>query len=328
MNTRNLRRGILLSLAAAGIAATGAANAATKIQAGTVFLSSTTWPHFVAAEKGYLKQGGIDVDIIATRSSSKAVQQLAAGSLNFASSGMPDYLRGIEKGAPIKIVMTQVATPPYMIYAKSSIKKITDLRGKKVIIGGPRDVTRFYTESLFKPAGLKPGEYDYLFAGSTSNRFAALAAGGVDAAIMLPPFSLRAAAEGFTNLGNIQTVLSDFPFTVYAINTDFGKKNRQAIVNYLAALLKSVRWLYNPKNKSEAADILAKWSRFKRPDALATYDIFFKEINAYRKDGKVTESAYKQMMNVLVGWGDMKSVAPIGKYYDDSYLKAALKLVK
>ena len=143
---------------------------------------------------------------------------------------------------------------------------------------------------------------------------------------MLPPFSLRAAAMGYTNLGNIQSVLADFPFTVYAVNTNFAKKNRKAVVGFLGALLKATKWLYDDKNKSEAADILVKWSRFKRPDALATYDIFFKEINAYRLDGVVTETAYRKMMQVLVNWGDMKSIPPISKFYDDSYLKAAKKM--
>src|SRR3546814_9462554 len=53
--------------------------------------------------------------------------------------------------------------------------------------------------------GLESGSYDYLYAGSTGNRFAALVAGGVDATILLPPLSFRAQAQGFTNLGNIRS---------------------------------------------------------------------------------------------------------------------------
>ena len=314
-----------LAVAIGGFSGVSDVRAQTKIIAGTVFMSATVWPHFIAAEKGYFKKAGLDAEIIATRSSAKGIQQLAAGSLDLASSGMPDHLRAIDKGAPLKIIMNQIGTPPYMVYAKSSIKKITDLKGKTVIVGGVKDVTRVYVEALFERAGLFRKDYDYIYAGSTKNRFAALVAGGVEAAIMLPPFSLRAAAMGFTNLGNIQSVLADFPFTVYAVNTNYLKKHRKPVIDYIAALLKATQWLYDTKNRSEAADYLVKWTRFKRPDALATYDIFFKEINAFRKDGRVTENAYQKMMKVLVEWGDMKSIPPISKYYDDSYLKAAKK---
>ncbi len=325
MKTASLRKTIVLSIAAAAIAFCGTAVAQNKILAGTVFMSATVWPHFIAADKGYFKAAGIDVEILATRSSAKGMQQIAAGSLDIVSSGIPDHLRAIDKGAPVKIIMNQIGTPPYMVYASSDIKKITDLKGKTVIVGGVKDITRVYVEALFERAGLFRKDYDYIYAGSTSNRFAALVAGGVQAAIMLPPFSLRAADMGFTNLGNIQSVLSDFPFTVYAVNTNYLKKNRETVIKFMAAILKGTAWLYDTKNKSEAADILVKWSRFKRPDALATYDIFFKEINAYRLDGVVTKKAYTKIMEVLVGWGDMKSIPPMSKFYDDSLLKEARK---
>lgn len=324
--------GFTLSMALVAVTVTGLmgvrdAKAQTKIMAGTVFMSATVWPHFVAAEKGYFKAHGLEIELFATRSSAKAVQQLTAGSLSISSSGLPDYLRAIDKGAPLKVVMNQIGTPPYNIFAKPSIKSIADLKGKKVIIGGIKDVTRVYTEALFAPAGLKPGDYDYIYAGSTSNRFAALMSGGVDAAIMLPPFSLRAAEQGYTDLGNIQSVLSDFPFTIYAVNTNWAKDNRETLVNFLSALLKGVKWLYNPANKEEAVAILAKWTKFKPKDGRKTYDIFMKEINAFPKNGAVTQHAYDQMINVLMDWGDIKRPKPpISKFYDDSYLKAALKM--
>ena len=120
---------------AVSICGIGTATAATKIIAGTVFLSSTVWAEFVADAKGYFKERDLDVEIIATRSSSKAVQQLTAGSIHVGSSGIPDYLRAIDQGAPIKIFKNQIGTPPYTIFAKAGIKSIADLKGKRVPTG-------------------------------------------------------------------------------------------------------------------------------------------------------------------------------------------------
>lgn len=302
--------------------------AATKIVAGTVFLSSTVWAEFVADAKGFFKERGLEVQIIPTRSSSKAVQQLAAGSLHIASSGIPDYLRAIDQGAPIKIFKTQLGTPPYTIFARPEITSIKQLKGKKVMIGGPKDVTRYYVETLFKKHGLQPGTYDYLYAGSTGNRFAALSSGGVDATIILPPLSFRAKSEGLTNLGNIQTVLADFPFTVNAYNTDWASKNRPALVAYSAALAKATEWLYDTRNREEAADILVKDTKFRKEDALLNYDAFIKEMKAISRDGVVSEDAYRKMMDVLVGWGDINPpIPPIAKFYDPSVIADAQKML-
>jgi ABC-type nitrate/sulfonate/bicarbonate transport system substrate-binding protein len=305
------------------------AQAETKIVHGTVFLSSTDWAAFVADSKGFFKEQGLEVDTIPTRSSAKAIQELAAGSLQVASSGMPDHLRGVEQGAPIKMFVNQIGTPPYAVFSASSIKTVKDLKGKKVIIGGPKDVTRYYVETLFKKEGLEPGTYDYLYAGATSNRFAALQSGGVDAAILLPPFSFKAQQLGFPNLGNVQKVLANFPFTVYSYNTDWAKTHRKEVVSYTAALLKAKEWLYDVKNRNEAAEILSKAAKFSMEDSLANYDYFIKDVQAISRDGSISEESYKKMMDVLIGWGDMKApMPPFSHFYDASILADANKMLK
>ena len=305
------------------------AQAQTKIVHGTVFLSSTDWADFVADAKGFFKKEGLEVETIATRSSAKAIQQLAGGSVQIASSGMPDHLRGTEQGAPTKMFLNQIGTPPYTVYGKTSIKSVKDLKGKTVIIGGPKDITRYYVEALFKKEGLEPGSYDYIYAGATSNRFAALESGGVDAAILLPPFSFKAKQMGFTYLGNVQTVLSDFPFTVYSYNTDWAKTHRKELVGYTAALMKGKEWLYDVKNRNEAADILSKAAKFSMEDSLANYDFFIKDLKAIARDGAVSEASYKQTMEVLIGWGDMKAPMPaFSHFYDVNILADANKLLK
>ena len=302
--------------------------AQTKIEHGTVFFSSTDWALFVADAKGFFKQDGLEVETIATHASSSAVQELAAGSVQIASSGMPDHLRGIAEGAPMTMFMSQIGTPPYTVYGQRSIKSVRDLKGKKIIIGGPRDVTRYYIAPLFKKEGLAPGSYDYIYAGATSARFAALVSGGADAAILLPPFSFKAKQMGFTDLGNVQTVLSDFPFTVYSYNTTWAKTHRKTLVDFAVAMLKGKAWLYDVAHRQEAAEILSKYTKASVPDSLENYDFFIKDLKAVSHDGVISEASYDKMMDVLVGWGEIKRPIPaFSKFYDNSVLTDAKKLL-
>lgn len=320
---------ILPVLAVAVVVASAPARAQSKIEHATVFYSSTDWGDFVADAKGFFKQEGLNVETIPARSSSKAVQELAAGSAQIASSGMPDHLRGIAEGAPMKMFMSQIGTPPYTVYGKPSIKSVKELKGKKVMIGGPRDVTRYYIETLFKKEGLTPGSYDYIYAGATSDRFAALVAGGADAAILLPPFSFKAKQLGYTDLGNVQTVLSDFPFTVYSYNTDWAKTHRKELVDFAVAMLRGKAWLYDPAHRQEAAEILSKYTKGSMPDSLENYDFYVRDLKAISRDGLVSEASYDKMMNVLVGWGEIKPPIPaFSSYYDASVLTDANKLLK
>ncbi len=95
-------------------------------------------------------------------------------------------------GAPIAVVRIEVQAPPYDLVAKPSIKSLGDLKGKLISLGGPKDITRIYVERMLAPNGVKRGEFDMVYAGATSARAAALVAGAVDAAILLPAFNFQA----------------------------------------------------------------------------------------------------------------------------------------
>ena len=130
---------------------------------------------------------------IYVQSSANLVQQLAAGSLDIAmSTGLVDPIRAIEQGAPLAIVRFEVQAPPYALLAEATIKSLKELKGKMISLGGPKDITKIIVERMLAPHGVKPGEFDMVFAGATSARASALQAGAVDAAILLPPFNFHA----------------------------------------------------------------------------------------------------------------------------------------
>ena len=94
-------------------------------------------------------------------------------------------------------------------------------------------------------------------------------------------------------------------------------------------MLKAKEWLYDLNNRNEAAEILNKAAKFSMADLLANYDYFIKDVKAIARDGSVSEELYKKMMEVLIGWGDMKApIPPFSRFYDASILADARKLLK
>ena len=299
-------------------------HAQTRIVQGFVSHGALQWPEYIATELGWFKENGVQLEMIVVGGG--AAQQLAAGALNIGYSGFPDFIRATNQGAPVKIVINGIAQPPYAVFAKPQIKNISDLKGKIVSIGGSKDVTLLYVEALIGSAGLKAKDIDFIYAKATQDRFAALISGGADAAILYPPATFRAAAQGFTNLGDIEPHLKDFPFTVWAANTDWAQKNRPALLAYVKAYGRAVRWLYDPKNKDQAVDILVKYSKQSKKDSADTYDYFITKLKAFSADGLISEAAYKKMMDGLISLGDMKApLPPSSKFIDASFVKEAWK---
>jgi NitT/TauT family transport system substrate-binding protein len=302
----------------------GKAHAQTKIVEGFVSHGALQWPEYIASEFGWFKENGIDLEMLVVGAG--AAQQVAAGALNLGYSGFPDFIRAINQGAPVKIVINAITAPPYGVYSKPAIKKIADLKGKTVSIGGTKDVTLIYMEAFIGSEGLKASDVDFVYAKATQDRLAALLSGGVDAAILYPPATFRAGAAGYTYLGDIEPYLKDFPFTVWAANTDWAAKNRDALLSYIRAYSRAVQWLYDAKNKDQAVDILVKYSKQDRKDSADTYDYFVGKLRAFSGNGRISSESYKRMTDALAQWGDLSQpVPPASKFFDLSFVDAAWK---
>ncbi|MDO9442859.1 MAG: ABC transporter substrate-binding protein [Beijerinckiaceae bacterium] len=312
-----LRVGLISGLTMAPMSA---AVAQQKIVQGFVSHGALQWPEYIAQTFGWFKQNGVEVEMLTVGPG--AAQQLAAGALNLGYSGFPDFIRAANQGAPIKIVINGIGQPPYAFYAKPTVKQIADLKGKVVSIGGARDITLLYTEGFLASAGLKAKDLDFVYAKATPDRFAALASGGVDAAMLYPPFTFRAAAQGYTFLGDIEPHMKDFPFTVWAVNTRWAEKNRTALNGYVKAYARAIRWLYDPANKEKAVDILIAFAKGDRKDAADTYDYFVTKLKAFSRDGLVSQAVYKKMSDGLVSLGDLSEPVPaIDKFFDTSFVR-------
>ena len=85
---------------------------------------------------------------------------------------VPAGTEDVPVGAPLALIRLEVQAPPYSLLGKPGIKSISELKGKMISVGGAKDITRIFVEQMLAPHGVKPGEYDYVYAGATAQRYA------------------------------------------------------------------------------------------------------------------------------------------------------------
>jgi len=98
------------------------------------FINPDHGPIIIAEEKGYFKEEGLEVEVIAPADPSDPPKLVAAGKADLAVSYQPQLHLQIHEGLPLKRVGTLVATPLncLLVLADGPIKSIADLKGKKV----------------------------------------------------------------------------------------------------------------------------------------------------------------------------------------------------
>ena len=232
------------------------------------------------------------------------VQQLTAGSLDISiSTGLVDALRAIGMGAPIAIARLEVQAPPYDLVAKPAVKSLADLRGKLISLGGPKDITRIYVERMLAPQGVKRGDFDMVFAGATSARTAALLAGAVDAAILLPAFNFQAIDKGFHSLGLTVDYVRELPFTGVVVNVAWAKNHKPTLQKILLAENRSIAWFEDDKNRAEAVQILKSASGLTQSDTEKAYD-FFRNGDFFERSGKISKAKLTALAQAMESLGD------------------------
>ncbi len=302
----SLLRAAQLALLGFALLLSPAARAADTVTVGTVgSASANLWPVFIGIKKGFFEAENLKLDIVYVQSSANLVQQLAAGSLDITmSTGLVDPIRAIAQRAPLAIVRFEVQAPPYAISAKSSIKSLKELKGKTISLGGPKDITKIYVERMLAPHGVKPGEFDMVFAGATSARASALQAGAVDAAILLPPFNFHATAAGFNELGLTIDYAPELPFSGTVVNRNWAAKNQAIMQRILTAHGNSVAWFYDEKNRTEAVKMMAEVSRIKTEDVEKAYD-FFAKGTFFERTGTISQTKMNALVTALQQLGDL-----------------------
>jgi NitT/TauT family transport system substrate-binding protein len=311
---RSVRIPRLFALALTCVLPVSAAGAADRVIVGTVgSASANLWPVFIGINKGLFAASGVAIDLVYVQSSAAMIQQLTAGSLDVSmSSGLVDPIRAIDKGSPIAIVRFESQSPPYALVAKPAIKTLRDLKGKVISVGGAKDITRIYVERMLAPSGVKPGEFDMVYAGATSARAAALASGAVDAAILLPPFNFQAEAQGFIELGLTVDFAPELPFSGTVVSRPWANGHRAVLARLLDAHAKAVAWFEDDRNRAEAVKMMVTASGLKPDEVEKAYD-FYRRGKFFEPSGKVSLAKLKALIAALQVLGDLPAGMEINR---------------
>ena len=98
------------------------------------FVNPDHAPLYVALEKGFFKDRGLEVELIAPSNPSDPAKLVAAGKADIAVSYQHQHQMQVDQGLPLVRIATLIATPlnSLVVLADGPIKNIADLKGKTI----------------------------------------------------------------------------------------------------------------------------------------------------------------------------------------------------
>jgi NitT/TauT family transport system substrate-binding protein len=313
---------------AARIPAVRALPALGSVSYGEVGKTAFDWPIYIADAMGYYTNAGIELDLVVIGGASKSAQELAGGSLDLALTTTLELVEAVNGGAPIVGVFTRDVGSPYVVVGAKGITSIGQLRGKTLVVGGPNDNTRVYMDTVLQHGGLKPEDYSYIFAGNSPERFAALLSGSVEAAILAPPFSFQAEANGYPILDEVGKYYVGFPQNIIVANAAWAKSHSDQLVAFLKAHLRGVRYFYTPGNRDRCIQILVDAAHTTPDFASKSYDLFTRT-KMFSTTGVNGVQEWGMVFDVLLRTNQIKRPIPaLATYVDPHYVTAAAAALK
>jgi NitT/TauT family transport system substrate-binding protein len=284
-------------------------------------------PLYIAIEKGYYRDAGVDVQLDMSGLSSDMTVQLATRRLHVFGGGITAGLfNSLAKGLPIGILMSR-ATSPYSHYLmirpqlRDTLKQPSDLKGRTVAVASRGAILTYELIKVLEAGGLTLADVNlkYIPFGQMAT---ALTTGAVDAALMISPLQDAVEAKGIgAKWINADSRIRAQPVlvSVWWMNADWARDSEDVARRFVRGTLRGVRDYCNAyhhgPNRAEVTRILAKYSDVK--DSALIERI---EWGATDPHGRVFEASLADIQDTFFKEKLVDVKVPIGRIAPTSWL--------
>ena len=230
-------------------------------------VSALNSPYWIMKEAGFLKQEGLDVDLIYIPSSATVAQAMLAGEVAISAANSQVVADSGLQGGNLVSIGAIVNVVAFYVMAVPEIKRIEDLKGKPVGVTRFGASTDFGMRMLLSKYGIVAGrDVPVLQIGGMPEIAGALSKRSIYAAPMSYPMAYVAEQAGVKMLANLAK--EDIPFMHVGLTTTrtFLREHRSRAKALLRAYGRAVHFMHTKKEETKA--IFGRYTKVTDPGML------------------------------------------------------------
>jgi ABC-type nitrate/sulfonate/bicarbonate transport system substrate-binding protein len=209
----------------------------------------------VAEAKGFFRNENLENETIVIPGTT-AIAALVSGEVDYSGAG-GSGMRAALRGAPIKAIMFQTEKVTWYLLTAPEVKKISDLKGKRIAVGTIGDTQDTLLTMLVERNGLSARDITRVAMPSrnTATTFLSLKTGAVQAAVVNGDEALLGEKEGLNTLAFIGD-LFPYPFQGFLTTDKKIAEKPGEVKRWLRAMMRALMFIR--EKPEEAADIARK----------------------------------------------------------------------
>lgn len=227
---------------------------------------SSSVPYWVAKDAGIFKKHGLDLDLIFINGSTRGIQSLIAGDLDFTGAVGTSAINGRLAGGDIYIIDSMVNTLPYYVVGKPDIKSPEDLKGRSAATHIPGTSADFALRLALRRFAIDYKDIKAVTVGGTSARIAAVMSGQLDFTIVTEPGKIRGEKAGLKTILDMAKLNIPFQFTCTVTTGRMIREHPDKVLRMAKAMAEAV--YYYKTHKEEVIRIMEKYTRGQKRSVL------------------------------------------------------------
>lgn len=225
----------------------------TAIKVGIVTPAFFYVPYWAAADKGWYREAGLDVEVIDLGGIDAVTAELKAGRIHVGVGSPEHVIHDVEAGGELRMVGGNVNRLTHSLIARPGIERLEDLRGRQLGVSALSGGTSSLFVDILERVGLRyPGDYTMVEAGPVIPRHAQLMSGEIDAGMQTDPHNYLAEDAGLSNLGPVSQWIPYFQFTSVNVRQDWAAAHGEALTSFLAASIRGSQWMFSSEEGAAA----------------------------------------------------------------------------
>jgi len=248
---------------------------------------------FIAQEKGFFRDEGLDAQLNQVRADA-AIAAVLTGEL-FEYDSVGTSVRAFQKNAPIKILAVNLQSPLFWLVTRPELKSFSELKGKVMGTTSFGGVQHIAGLRMLRRGGLNPEEdITVILAGDPATQLQAIVNGTIQIAVLSPP-SVILARDKF-KLNILANALDEFPSffqSGLAVADKSVSSQKDLVKRILRARAKANRFFF--EMETGASEVIAKFLKVDLAVARESYRI---SRNAFTSNGIVSQKQIEEFLKM------------------------------
>lgn len=301
-----------------------------KISVNEVTRSVFYAPQYVAINKGFFEEEGLEIELTTGQGADKVMTAVLAGQSDIGFAG-PEaaiyvYNEGKEDYSEVFAQMTKRDGSFLVSKTDTDNFNWSDLKGKTVIPGRKGGVPYMTFEYVLKKNGIDPKKDVNLDDSIKFDLMAGAFAGGDAEYVTLfePTASMTEdAGKGYV-VASVGEASGEIPYTAYFAKKSYIEENEDIIQGFTNAIYKGQQWT-KEHTAEEIAEVIQDFFPDTDLEMLARSIQSYMDIDAWNDTPVLKEESFKLLQNVMKEAGELEKEAPYDKVINNKFAEEAIK---